>query len=63
MRIFRLTYEEIDTEDKFNPATNTKLTCQQTISDYELAMLYPHHDKEYIKCTQQKIFETIMNQI
>lgn len=63
MRIFRLTYEEIDTEDKFNPATNTKLTYQQAISDYELAMLYPHHDKEYIKFVKQKIFGTIMKEI
>lgn len=63
MRIYRVTYEQIDTEDKYNPATNIKLTCQQAVSEYELAMLYPYHDKEYIKSVQEKIFTTIRNQI
>lgn len=36
MKIYRLIYEEIDTEDKFNPEKNTRTTCQKAISDYEL---------------------------
>lgn len=63
MKIYRLTYEKIDTEDISNPATNIKLTCQQAISEYELAMLYPLHDKEYIKRVQEKLFKTIKEQI
>lgn len=39
MKIYRLIYEEIDTEDKFNLEKNTRTTCQQAISDYELNCL------------------------
>lgn len=63
MRIYRLTYEEIDTEDKFNPATNTKITCQQAISEYELAILYPKYDREYISEAKDKLFRKIRTQI
>ena len=63
MRIYRLTYEEIDTEDRFNQATNTKITCQQAISEYELAMLYPKYDREYISEAKDKLFRKIRTQI
>ena len=39
MKVYRLIYEEIDTEDKFNPDKNKRNICEQTISDYELNCL------------------------
>lgn len=39
MKIYRLIYEEIDTEDKFNPDKNKRNICEQSISDYELNCL------------------------
>ena len=58
MRIYRLTYEEIDTEDKFNPARNTRITAQKAFSEYELAMLYPN-DRFAIEDAKQKILKEI----
>ena len=58
MRIYRLTYEEIDTDDKFNPARNTRITAQQAISEYELTMLYPN-DRFAIEDAKQKILREI----
>lgn len=39
MKIYRLIYEEIDTEDKFNPDKNIRNICEQSISDYEFNCL------------------------
>lgn len=58
MRIYRLTYEEIDTEDKFNPTRNTRITAQKSFSEYELAMLYPN-DRFAIEDTKKKILREI----
>lgn len=62
MRIYRLTYEEIDTDDKFNPARNTRITAQQAISEYELAMLYPNN-RFVIEDIKHKILKEITSQM
>lgn len=60
MKIYRLTYEEIDTEDKFNPEKNIRSTCEQAISEYELK-LYGDNAKMAIDMTKQKVLEKITN--
>lgn len=60
MKIFRLTYEEIDTEDKFNPEKNTRTTCELAISDYELKA-FGDNAKIAIDMTKQKVLEEITN--
>ena len=62
MRIYRLTYEEIDTEDKFNPEKNTRITEQQTISEDKLTMLYPN-DRFAIEDIKHKILKEITSQM
>lgn len=60
MRIYRLTYEEIDTEDKFNPEKNTRTTCELTISDYELKS-FGDNAQIAIDMTKLKILREITN--
>lgn len=60
MKIYRLTYEEIDTDDKFNPEKNTRTTYESAISDYELK-LYGDNAKIAIDMTKQKVLEKITN--
>lgn len=60
MKIYKLTYEEIDTEDKFNPEKNTRSTCELAISDYELK-LFGDNAKIAIDMTKQKVLEEITN--
>lgn len=60
MRIYRLTYEEIDTDDKYNPARNTKITAQKAFSEYELTMLYPN-DRFAIEDAKEKIVREIIS--
>lgn len=60
MKIYRLTYEEIDTEDKFNPEKNTRTTCQLAISDYELKA-FGDNAPIAIDMTKQKILREITN--
>jgi len=62
MRIYRLTYEEIDTDDKSNPARNTRITAQKAFSEYELTMLYPN-DRFAIEDAKQKILKEISSQM
>lgn len=58
MKIYRLTYEEIDTEDRFNPEKNIRTTCEQAISDYELRIL-GDNAKIAIDMTKLKILKEI----
>ena len=62
MKICRLIYEEIDAEDKYNPDKNKKISCQQTISDYELRIL---DDKSnvLIDLTKQKLLDELISKI
>ena len=60
MKIYKLTYEEIDTEDKFNPEKNTRTTCELAISDYELKA-FGDNAKIAIDMTKQKVLEEITN--
>lgn len=60
MKIYRLTYEEIDTEDKFNPEKNTRTTCELTISDYELKA-FGDNAQIAIDMTKLKILREITN--
>ena len=60
MKIYKLTYEEIDTEDKFNPDKNTRSTCELAISDYELKA-FGDNAKIAIDMTKQKILNEITN--
>ena len=60
MKVYRLTYEEIDTEDKFNPDKNIRSTCELSISDYELKVL-GDNAKIAIDMTKQKILREITN--
>ena len=64
MKIFKLTYEEIDTEDKFNPEKNIKLTCQYALSDYELEMMGIRNDtrklKDFSDCIKTKLIDQII---
>lgn len=60
MKVYRLTYEEIDTEDKFNTDKNNRTTCELTISDYELKVL-GDNTKIAIDMTKQKVLEEIIN--
>ena len=60
MRIYRLTYEEIDTDDKFNPEKNTRSTCELAISDYELKA-FGDNAQIAIDMTKQKILREITN--
>ena len=60
MRIYRLTYEEIGTEDKFNPNKNIRSTCELAISDYELKA-FGDNTQIAIDMTKQKILREIIN--
>ena len=60
MKIYKLTYEEIDTEDKFNPEKNTRTTCELAISDFELKA-FGDNAKIAIDMTKQKILNEITN--
>lgn len=60
MKIYKLTYEEIDTEDKFNPEKNTRTKCELVISDCELKAL-GDNAQIAIDITKQKILKEITN--
>lgn len=61
MRIYRLTYEEIDTENKYNSETNKRVTCQQTVSDYELDN--PLYKEEFIKTIKKNIIDKVVSSV
>ena len=58
MKIYRLTYEEIDTEDK---DTGKRVTYQQSISDNELRQMVS--SKMYINEVKKKILLKIKNEM
>lgn len=62
MKIYRFTYEEIDTNDRYNPDKNTKVSSQLAVSDYELEMLYPNNE-EYIRDVKNKALNELLEHV
>ena len=64
MKIYKLTYEEIDTEDKDNVLENQRLTSQIAISPYELSIFQSKQQKEIYKdLLKHKLFEEMQQRI
>ena len=63
MKIFRLVYEEIDTDDKWNEKENIKMKSQQTLSPYELSM-YDEKYQAMLKIeTKRRVWEELMEKV
>lgn len=64
MKIYKLTFEEIDTEDKDNVLENQRLTSQIAVSQYELSMCQSKRQKEIYKdLIKHKLFEEMQQRI
>lgn len=59
MRILRLTFEEIDTEDKYNPDKNKKISYQQAVGEADIFIL-GNKALDYVK---QQLLMLITKQI
>lgn len=63
MKIYRVTYEEIDTDDKWNEKENIKMIVQCMISPYELAMYDEKYQTEYKELVKNKVFREITKRV
>lgn len=63
MKIFRITYEEIDTDNKWDKYENVKMTVQKTCSPYELSMFDTKYNKLYKDEMRYRVFEELKQRI
>lgn len=64
MKIYKLTYEEIDTEDKYSPEKNIKLCCQKAFSDFEVEMLgFGKYDAHKLEDFRNNVMVGLFKQI
>lgn len=60
MKIYRLTFTEIDTKQKLKD-NNKKLTLQYNISDKQLKDINEEFKEEYFNYIKKKLFEDTAN--
>lgn len=63
MKIFRLVYQEIDTEDKWNDGENIKIVSQRAITPYELSMFTEKYQEEYKNLTRHMVFDEVTKRV
>ena len=63
MKIFRITYEEIDTDNKWDEYENVKMTAQKSCSPYELTMFDTKFQKLYKDEIRRRVFEELRQRI
>ena len=64
MKIFRITYEEIDTEDRDNVLENVRMTSQLAVSPFELSMCKTKQQREqYIDLTKRTVWEELRQRV
>lgn len=64
MKIYRFTYEEIDTEDKDNVLENVKMSSQLAVSPFELSLCKTRREKEqYMDGVKRMVFEEIRQRV